>query len=72
MRRALLTIALALAFIFGYAVAGSMADEIMAKTEGKSGACNLVGASVKDSQGEFLGSSPVSSKSRTGGLPLPS
>lgn len=55
MKRPLLTIALALAFIFGYAVAGSMADEIMAKSEEKSGACNLLGASVKDSQGEFLG-----------------
>ncbi len=55
MRRTVLAITLALAFIFGYAVVGSMAEEMMSKSAGTSDTSNLIGASVKNPQGEFLG-----------------
>jgi hypothetical protein len=55
MRRTVLAIALAFALIFGYAVARSMADEMTQKSVGTSDINNLLGASVKNSQGELLG-----------------
>ncbi len=54
MRRTLLAITLASAFIFGYVV-DSMAEGMMAKSAGTSDVKNLIGASVKNPQGEFLG-----------------
>jgi Tfp pilus assembly protein PilO len=55
MRRIMVTIALVLALIFGYAVARSMADEMTAKSGETCEIKNLVGNSVKNPQGEDLG-----------------
>ncbi len=52
MRKIMLAIVLILALIFGFAVARSMANEMMEKSVGTSG---LLGAGVKNLKGEDLG-----------------
>jgi sporulation protein YlmC with PRC-barrel domain len=55
MRRIMVTTALVLALIFGYAVARSMADEMTVESTEISEMENLLGATVMGSQGEDLG-----------------
>jgi hypothetical protein len=55
MRKIIIVTALVLGLIFGYAVARSMADEKMSKSEERAEVNKLVGAMVKSPQGEDLG-----------------
>lgn len=55
MKSTLRAIGLALALIFGNAVANSMADGMMSRSAEASDTNDLLGAAVKDPQGGFLG-----------------
>jgi len=55
MRKIMIVTALVLALIFGYAVARSMAHEKMSKSGERAEVNKLLGASIKNPQGEDLG-----------------
>ena len=55
MRRISIAMALAFALVFGIAAASTMADEMMSKSLTISVTKDLIGAAVKNPQGEFLG-----------------
>jgi hypothetical protein len=55
MRKVMIATALVLALIFGYAVANSMAHEMMSKSGETSGVSKLLGTTIKDPQGQDLG-----------------
>ncbi len=55
MKKIILATVLVFALIFGYAVAKSMADEMMAKSGSASDVTELLGNAVKSPEGEFLG-----------------
>ncbi|RPJ09614.1 MAG: hypothetical protein EHM36_04160, partial [Deltaproteobacteria bacterium] len=55
MRRIALATGLVLALIFGYAAVSSMAGEMTSESAGTSEVKDLIGAGVKNPQGESLG-----------------
>jgi hypothetical protein len=55
MRKAILVTVLSLALIFGYGTARFTAEEEISPSQESSGVSNLIGTTVKDSRGEYVG-----------------